>query len=220
MTTRVVSERDYHEIRDSISHDLLNFLNYQNITPILIPNNLDLALELVNYADILILSGGNDLITESDSGGKSRDEFLNAVHTRNDIELRLIEESRTASRPIFGICHGLQIINHYFGGSLQKIKSKHMHVANEHTTSLVADESVGWFKARELLVNSYHNYGVDKLGNNLEIIAMSEDNEIEAVSHKSERIMALMWHPERNFSDEKSYEFNKNIIRKFVDVLI
>ena len=46
-----------------------------------------------------------------------------------------------------------------------------------------------------------------------------KDGEIESFSHKREKIMAVMWHPERKFSDEKSREHNKNIITRYLSKL-
>ena len=43
VSMRITNEVNYHEIRDSISHDLVNNLVNQNLVPILIPNSdLDL----------------------------------------------------------------------------------------------------------------------------------------------------------------------------------
>ena len=91
--------------------------------------------------------------------------------------------------------------------------------ATEHTIKMVGDDSKAWFGENDLLVNSYHNFGVDKLGKDLDIMALSKDGEIESFSHKREKIMAVMWHPERKFSDEKSREHNKNIITRYLSKL-
>ena len=47
-------------------------------------------------------------------------------------------------------------------------------------------------------VNSYHDYGIKKLGKNFKIIAQTLDNEIEAIEHKKFPWLGLMWHPERD----------------------
>ena len=45
------------------------------------------------------------------------------------------------------------------------------------------------------------------MGRNFEIIAYSEDNQIEAIRHKKYNWLGWMWHPER---DKK---FNKKLIQ-------
>ena len=46
-------------------------------------------------------------------------------------------------------------------------------------------------------VNSYHNYGIDYLSNNLTNVAIAEDGSVEAFIHNSLKIFCQMWHPER-----------------------
>ena len=47
-------------------------------------------------------------------------------------------------------------------------------------------------------VNSYHQDRIDKIGQNLKVLAESEDGTIEAIKHTKHDILAIMWHPERD----------------------
>ena len=63
-----------------------------------------------------------------------------------------------------------------------------------------------------ILVNSYHNNILtnNSLGNNLKSFAVCDfDNTIEGIFHESNKIIGIMWHPERSQDD-----FNKKLIIK------
>ena len=63
-----------------------------------------------------------------------------------------------------------------------------------------------------LKVNSYHQYGIKKLGRNFEIIAYSQDNQIEAIKNKKYNWLGWMWHPERDKKfDKKLVNIAKNL---------
>ena len=219
VTTRVVQEPNYHEIRDSISHDLINFLYKQNINPVLIPNSPTLDFDIVDETDILIISGGNDILDNYSNKEIEEDSFLKAVQVRNNNELELIRRYISASKPIFGICHGLQIINHYYGGNLKLLDSSNKHVNNEHKIKLTDNYLKELFSADEVLVNSYHNYVIDTLGQDLEILGLSDDGVIEAIGNEADKIFAIMWHPERSFSDKVAFNFNSRIINYYMDFI-
>jgi len=219
VTTRVVQEPNYHEIRDSISHDLIDFLYKQDIDPVLVSNSLPLNFDVIEKTDILIISGGNDILDNHSDKEIEDDSFLKAVQVRNNNELELIRKYVSSSKPIFGICHGLQLINHYYGGTLRLLDSNNKHVNNEHTIKLIDTNFRELFKVDEFRVNSYHNYAINVLGKNLEIIALSDDGVIEAIGNQADKIFAIMWHPERSFTDKVAFNFNSKIINSYMDFI-
>ena len=66
------------------------------------------------------------------------------------------------------------------------------------------------FKKR-ILVNSYHNFSIVKLGKNINKIAWTKDGSIEAFKHQKKRILGIMWHPERY---KKIKKFDLDLLRK------
>ena len=172
------------ELRVCLDLKLIDWVFLLGFKPLLIPDiktlNYFLSQKFINISGI-ILSGGNDINKET---------------SRYKIEKRLANISKKKKLPLLGICHGLQFINYLEGGSLKKINN---HVRVKHKIKSIYDYP--------LKVNSFHEYGIKKLGRNFEIIAISEDNQIEAIKHKKYNWLGWMWHPER---DKK---FDKKLIQ-------
>lgn len=132
----------------------------------------------------LILSGGNDLYKVK----KMRENLI-----RDEIESKLLEFALKRSIPILAVCRGFQFANDFFGGSLTKIKnhSNKNHKIDIKKNFLFLDSG------KILKTNSFHNYKIQNLAKNFEIISMSKDNSIEIAYAKKEKILGLMFHPER-----------------------
>ena len=69
ITTRITKEANYFELRDSISHDLLENISKHKYLPLLVSNShISPEKFYQNFKfDILILSGGDDLIFKQKS---------------------------------------------------------------------------------------------------------------------------------------------------------
>ena len=197
ISLRVETIEKYDERRDTISHDWINFLQKLNFVPILIPNNLQ---DIEGYISELKLDG---IIL---SGGDNLGEFPE----RDETENRILEVAIKNSMPILGVCRGMQIINNFFGGNLQK-KDDPEHINNNHTINLTKDFSFN--ENNSITVNSYHNNIIESrdLGKDLKSVAThKDDNTIEGFIHAKYPIIGVMWHPERN-PDNNSIQLFKEI---------
>ena len=60
-------------------------------------------------------------------------------------------------------------------------------------------------------VNSFHDLGINTatLGQGLEVIACSDDGNVEAVRHENFNWLGIMWHPEREHTLD---EFQSSLI--------
>ena len=98
---------------DFIDHYWVNFFEKKKIEYKLIPNSKYLSEKILSQIDILILAGGNDIIS------KKKESII-----RNKIEINLIKKAINRKIPIFGICRGAQLLNIKFGGKISKVKNQ------------------------------------------------------------------------------------------------
>ncbi len=196
ISLRVDNIQKYDEKRDAISQDWVKFLSKINAYPVLIPNNLsNIQNFLENFSlDGVILSGGDNI-----------GEFPE----RDETEINILKYAIKKNIPVLGICRGMQIINHYFGGKTITSDTKE-HVGKPHSIYFLEKtciEKIG----KDVKVNSFHNNLVlkDNLGKNLENIAEAEDRTIEGFFHKKLPIVGVMWHPERDKNIEFELKFMK-----------
>ena len=187
LTQRIEIISNYGERRDALDQQWYKLLLGIQMLPIPLPN---LAPELVPVLidelklDGVVFTGGSDLshLELSD---------IDKMAERDAFELGLISQALNRSIPMFGVCRGMHIINHYFGGRLVKIRG---HVAKDHhITALI--------KSRPLpkKVNSFHKWTIpiDGLANSLHAVGVDEAGNVEAFVHKTEKIAGVTWHPER-----------------------
>ena len=182
---------------DFIDHYWLKYFELKNYRFFQIPNSIKLSKNyLKNFGeiDLIILQGGNDIF--------SKEKY---IQIRREVEINLIKFGINKKIPILGICRGMQILNYFFGGNLNKIKG---HMKVKHKVYLKNK----FFNKKDLNVNSFHNYGIKKnsLSKHFEIYAIDKDQNIEMFKHKKKSIYGIMWHPER----ENDYKNLNLIIQK------
>ncbi len=181
MTLIAVSQRvaktTHGERQDCLDQQWSVFLHSLGLTALIIPNHTPTARALLenHVPHGVLLTGGNDLAAY---GGDAPE--------RDAIENVLIDYAIDRNAPLMGICRGMQMIAHRFGGTLTKVEG---HVNTRHAVV---------FSAGERSVNSYHDYAVSELSDDLEAIARTRDGMIEAVRHRKLDVTGIMWHPERN----------------------
>jgi len=187
ITQRVESVTSYQEIRDCLDQRWHALLELLGITPIPIPNNLK---EIEYWLDVLaldgfILTGGNDLASLSDSS--------NTSYERDLTEFAILEYARVNFLPVFGVCRGLQIMNVFLGGELERMSN---HVAKRH--SIQSEPKEPDFSSI-INVNSFHEWGLPiiKLADQLKACVYDNDSFVEAARHKNLNWVGVMWHPER-----------------------
>ena len=179
ISQRVERHPDRNEVRDALDQSWTPFL--WSIGLLAIPLNSKMSdnaayLEALTL-DGFILSGGNDV-------GEAPD--------RDALEASILAEATLKQLPVLGVCRGMQFINVSCGGKLETVSG---HAGTSHAIVGPLSDS---YDLRS--VNSFHRYGVteNSLGADLNAVAFSSDNMIEAFAHNAKPWLGIMWHPERN----------------------
>lgn len=203
-----VQDRVVQYLEQSLSHWVTDLgglslmipsVSGQSSTPSEYIDPSDYAREL----DALILQGGTDVGVDL---------------IRDRYELALIKAFHGLGKPVLGVCRGHQLLNVYFGGTLisdiaTRLPEASPHVNPElyeklyHPIDFVEDgilKSIYGDETRRDVV-SIHHQAIDRLGDGLQIEAISKaDGIIEAVSLKSDSfVLGVQWHPESHVQSEQ-----------------
>jgi N5-(cytidine 5'-diphosphoramidyl)-L-glutamine hydrolase len=201
ITQRIIKNEEYPEIRDALDIKWSSLFERLEYIPIIIPNNFNPEYYIKSEnVDGILFSGGNNL-------GSITNNEVDLIRDR--IESKILSIAIKEKIPVLGICRGMQIIANYFGATICKIKN---HAGCNHAVTMINNTVFKDYFGRSVVVNSYHNYGILDVSDQLLIAAKSKDNSIEAVQHKKYEIYAQMWHPEREKPfDEKQLNLIKKI---------
>lgn len=206
ISQRVQALDAYKERRDCLDQRWYKFADRLDCTPMPLPNipveKAASYLALIE-PDAIILSGGNTLLVD-------RKTANDAAPERDAFETVLLEWGLANNKPVLGICRGMQLINHYFGGTNCEVGE---HVGRRHRVSFCGDMS----DTAPMDVNSFHEWGLrpEQLGEQLAALALAEDGTVEAISHATHKVAGVMWHPER---EQPFSEFDLSLTRRFLEL--
>ena len=172
--------------------------------------------ELVSRMDGFVLTGGRANVEPHHYGGPEfpPDELIDPG--RDALVLPVVRACIAARVPVFGICRGIQEINVALGGSLHyRIhqvpgKKDHRRPQREDVTPeevfrlnhVVKLTAGGLFQRLtgqdEMMVNSLHGQGDDRLGQGLVVEATSPDGVVEGLRYDDDKqfIVGVQWHAE------------------------
>lgn len=159
----------------------------------------EMLIAQIKLCDGIIMTGGFKI--------NKFDRFISEYATDNDI-------------PLLGICLGMQIMANYKKKLwLVKNDSYIEHRVEEglvHNVTLDKNSKLyNIIKKEKFMVNSRHYYHVEP-NNEYDIVAVSDDNYIEAIEKKNNKFnIGIQWHPE-SMEDDSS----KRIFEKFIDYCI
>ncbi|MGO1581187.1 MAG: gamma-glutamyl-gamma-aminobutyrate hydrolase family protein [Peptoniphilaceae bacterium] len=191
--------------------------------PILIPKltNQKDASQALNYLDGVILAGGVDINPEL-YNEIALEEVKNVNDERDRSDFLLLKECEKRDMVTLGICRGMQIMNVFCGGSLYQDLNKqytseilHRYIDKRgflsHNVFLekgnILSESMGIHGKYE--VTSWHHQAIKELGENLKVVAKSEDGLIEAiVKTDNSYFYGVQWHPEKLIDNRDIYAIN------------
>jgi putative glutamine amidotransferase len=188
--------------------------------PLLIPAlGEDLPVDaLLDRLDGLLLTGSPSNIEPHHYDGPPPPAGNPTDPRRDATTLPLIRRAVARGLPVLGICRGLQELNVALGGSLlqevHKTEGRRDHRADPSGTldrrygpaHSVALSPGGWLQGLagcdEIVANSLHGQGIDRLAPGLDIEATAPDGQIEAVRLRNAAfVVGIQWHPEYCFAD-------------------
>ena len=207
-----------HLVHATGERNVHSLLRMVDCIPVLLPPvgaAVDVV-ELVSRMDGFVLTAGRANVEPHYYDGPAfpPDEIIDPG--RDALVLPLVRACIAARVPVFGICRGIQEINVALGGSLHyrihqlSGKSDHRRPQHDDVTQeevfrpnhLVKLTAGGLFQSLtgcdEMMVNSLHGQGVDRLGEGLVVEAVSSDGVIEGLRYDDDTqfIVGVQWHAE------------------------
>ncbi len=177
--------------------------------------------KVCEMCDGLIIPGSPINIDPTFYGGKPWDP-------QNEVEEYLLDSKVMAAfdrmnKPMFGICGGIQALNVFYGGTLNRVselkKDAHSENPASHSSEEYRPDRYGnsilyhthpvtikkdsflydVFQTERICTNTYHEFALDRVAAGFDVVATSDDGIVEAVEWKEKKIFATQWHPELAF---------------------
>lgn len=169
----------------------------------------DDAKKALAEVDALVVTGGEDIDPSyySEEPNEKLEDINEARDTSDSI---LITEALDEDIPMLCTCRGMQFLNVLSGGTLYQdlptqLPSEVVHRDPnheewvKHEITVDKDNIVAYAFGGDgtYTVNSWHHQAVDKLGDNLEVVATAPDGVVEAIVREDKTyVMGVQFHPE------------------------
>ncbi len=183
---------------------------------------------LLEIADAILLSGSLSNVNPAFYGDELPLNPKTMDAARDAVTLPLIRAAIEKKKPLFAICRGFQELNVALGGSLfQAVHDADGHMDHRERESPNMDEKFGpvhpislkgqlrdWIGKDEIMVNSLHWQGINRLSDQLTPEAYAKDGLVEAVRGPADHpfCLGVQWHPEWQ---AKSNPVSVSLFRRF-----
>lgn len=230
---REISTLPFHAVNQRY---LTALVEAAGVLPMIVPA-LGCALpfeQVVEQLDGLLVTGSPSNIEPHHYGCERAAPDILHDPARDATTLPLLRETLRQGVPVLAICRGIQELNVALGGTLHQflheVPGRHDHRSDKtkplaerwqpaHPVRLTPG---GYFArlagATEVMVNSLHGQGLDRLGEGLVVEAVAPDGTIEAVRVADAKSFAVgvQWHPEALYATDP---FARRLFEAFGDAV-
>lgn len=179
---------------DSFTYNIVEYIKILGVNPIVVKNNhisID-EIKKLDFSRIIISPGwGNPA-----NSGVSMDVIAHFSDTK----------------PILGVCLGMQCIAKYWGAKIIKAKEP----CHGKCSKIYFNKDFPLFFGipQGFLATRYHSLVVGEVNNaQIELMAYTKDNLLMALKIKNKNVFGVQFHPEAHLS-----EFGLDIFRNFISI--
>lgn len=205
-----------------------------DLHPILIPPLGGNIMSLLDKLDGVMLTGNVSNVHPSRYGQNETEKHPPYDEDRDSTAIPYLDKIIANEIPLIAICRGFQELNVAYGGTLHPAiheidgRLDHRRIntddaagryAPRHSVKLTQGGLFeSWVGTDEIMVNSLHFQGVEKLGDELEVEAVAEDGTVEGFTVKNAKgfTAAVQWHPEYEPATNK---FSKCFYEAFAEAV-
>lgn len=209
--TKLIEGHEFDAVGRKYSAAVAQVAGCQPLIAPLGPSLTDIG-AVLDIADAILLSGSVSNVAPSYYGAEAPIKPDALDPARDAVTLPLIRAAFERRLPLFAICRGFQELNVALGGSLhQAVHQVSGHNDHRERPDIPLDERFGpvhtvslkgklreWIGQDDIIVNSLHWQGINRLGNGLQAEAFAQDGLIEAVRGPDALnfCLGVQWHPE------------------------
>ena len=204
----IVAIPDYLQTNEVVSakRSMTETLIAAGAVPVVLPEMDDAAADrFLSFCDAVLVGGG---------------VAMQDYDRRCAFEDRVIALAAKRGLTIIGICHGCQVINRHFGGTLSPVPEgrETVHKDNalfertgqraEHFVTVLPGDSLmsRVFGEGRLKVNSSHTLRCETVAPGFRATALSEgDDIVEAIEHEALPIYGFQFHPEYYWDEHQKF---------------
>tara|TARA_Y100000992_G_C21261533_1_gene491545 strand:+ start:878 stop:1441 length:564 start_codon:yes stop_codon:yes gene_type:complete len=176
---------------DSFTYNLVHYMEDLDYEVSVVRND-EFSMDFVEKFDKILISPGPGI---PDEAGQTKELIKRFCSTKS----------------IMGVCLGHQAIGEVFGGKLKNLDSVFHGVATD--IKIVSEDKIFKNIPKKIKVGRYHSWVVEKLNDNLEVLASDNDGNIMALRHKDYKVWGVQFHPESILT-----EYGKDILKNWLEL--